>query len=113
MPEAAEIDPLMRQLDNWGDQRKPVDPLDERVLDRLAEAPGKAEELRRRQILAAEEDDEMVEPGAPDCGDRVVVYFARQIDPRDLGANRPSERMDFGRIPSHGLSHLITHRWPA
>jgi hypothetical protein len=101
VPEPAEIDPLVFELDDRGDLGKPVDPLDERVLDRLAEAPGEGEEPRRRQALAAEEDDEVVEPGAADCGDRVVVDLARQIDARDLRADRPGEGMDFRRIPSH------------
>ena len=45
MPEAAEIDPLVLELDDWGDLGKSVDPLDERVFDDLAEASRNGEKL--------------------------------------------------------------------
>ena len=58
MPEAAEIDPLVLELDDWGDLGKSVDPLDKRVFDDFAEAPSKTQKLLRCQVLFAKEDDE-------------------------------------------------------
>jgi hypothetical protein len=37
--QSAEIDPLVLELDDRGDQRKALDPVDERVFDDLAEMP--------------------------------------------------------------------------
>src|SRR5439155_21111164 len=84
-----------------GDERKAVDPLDERVFDRLAEAAGKIEEPGGRQILPAEEDHEVIEPGAPDRGDRIVIDLARQIDAGDFCTDRPGEWVDSQRIAMH------------
>ena len=41
VPEPAEIDLFVFQLDDWSDLGKSVDPFDERVFDHLAEAPRK------------------------------------------------------------------------
>ena len=54
-----------------------------------------------RQGLAAEENDEVVEPGAADRGDRVVAQFVRQIDARNFRADRPGEGVDSQRIAAH------------
>ena len=44
MPDAAEIDPLVLELDDRGDLGEPVDPLEEWVFDRFADAAGDAEQ---------------------------------------------------------------------
>jgi hypothetical protein len=66
-----------------------VEPLEERVLDDPAEAPRKGEKPLGRQLLAANEDHQIVEPGAPDRGDRAVIEIIREIDAGDLGPKRP------------------------
>ena len=53
VPEPAEIDPLVLELDNRGDQRKALDTLDEQVFDGLAETPGEGEKPLGQQVLAA------------------------------------------------------------
>ena len=58
--------------------------LDERILDDLAEAPGEGEKAGGRQILVAEEDDVVVEPGAADGANGVVVHLRAQVDAVNL-----------------------------
>ena len=101
MPEPAEIDPLVLELDDRGDQRKALDTLDERVFDDLAKTPGEGEKPLGQQLLAAEEDHQMVEPGAPDRGDRRLVEVRTKIDPGDLGPERAGNRMDLKRAVGH------------
>src|SRR5580704_11188921 len=97
MPDAAEIDFFVLQLDHRSDLREPVEAFQERVFDRLADAAGKGQKLRRGQALVAEEDDEIIEPGAADCGDGGFVQLA-EIDAENLRADRPGERADFEGI---------------
>ena len=101
MPEAAEIDPLVFELDDRGDQRKTLDPLDERVFDDLAETPGEGEKPLGRQLLVAEEDYQMVEPGTPDRRDRAFVEVFGKIDAGDRGAERAGDRTDLQRTVGH------------
>jgi hypothetical protein len=54
--------------------------------------PAKARNRSSGKLLAAEEDDQMVEPGMPDCSDRAVVEVSRQIDPDNLGPERAGDR---------------------
>ena len=101
VPEPAEIDPLVLELDDRGDQRKALDTLDERVFDDLTKTPGEGEKPLGQQVLAAKEDYQMVEPGAPDRGDRRVVEVCAKIDPGDLGPERAGNRMDLKRAVGH------------
>src|SRR5271163_2500359 len=103
MPNAAEIDPLMLQLDDRGDLRKAVDALQERVFDRLADAAGEGEQFRRRQLLIAEEDHEMIEPGPAD-GHNLAIVEIGEVDAMDFGADRPGDRADFEGIAAQGQS---------
>ena len=80
---------------------KALDPVDERVFDNLAEMPGKGEKALGRQVLAAEEDHQVVEPGMPDRGDRAVVEVLGEIDPGDLGSERAGNRTDLKRTVGH------------
>jgi Family of unknown function (DUF6516) len=95
--------PLVLELDDRGDQREALDPLDERVLDDLAEVPGEGEKPLGRQLLGAEEDHQMIEPGAPDRRDRVVVEILGKIDPGDVGPERAGDRTDIKRVAAHRL----------
>ncbi len=95
MPDPAEIDRLVRQLYDRRDHRKAVEAAHERVFDRLAEAPGEGQELRRAQNLIAKEHDQMVEQRAADFGDRLGRQLARQLDAEDLGADRAGDGVDF------------------
>ena len=61
----------------------------------------KREELRRRQLLVAKEDDEVIEPGPADRRDRIVVELLREIDAEDLRAERARERADIEFVPGH------------
>ena len=88
MPDAAEIDPLMLQLENRRDFREAVDPVDHGIGHRRAEAAGEGELLRRRYLLIAEEDHQMVEQRPADRRDGGVRQVGRQIDATDFGADR-------------------------
>jgi len=101
VPEAAEIDPLVLELDHRGDYRKALDPRDERVFDDLAEMSGEGEKALGRQFPVAEENHQMVEPGMPDRSDRAVVEILGKIDPGDLGPERAGNRTDLQRTVGH------------
>ena len=60
---------------------------------------------RRRERLAAEEDDEVLEERAPDLGHRLVGKRPGQVDAVDLGAERAREAPDFDRAVA---AHRIT-----
>lgn len=93
VPDAAEIDPLIRQLQHRDDLGKPVNTLDERILDRRAEPPRQRQEIRRRQVLVAEEHHVVVEPDPPDRRNLGVAGMG-QVDPADLGADAAGEFLD-------------------
>jgi len=44
------------------------------------------------EVWVSEEDDEMLEQGAPDLPDRVLVEVPPDIDPMDLSAERARDR---------------------
>src|SRR5215470_17801204 len=93
----------MLKFDDRGDQRKAFDSVEERVFDGLAETPGEGEKALRRQGLAAEKYHQMVEPGAPDRGDRSVAEVFGEIEPGNLGAQSARDRMDLKRTVGHQL----------
>jgi hypothetical protein len=65
--------------------------------------PGEGEKALQRQVLDAEEDHQMVEPGTPGRRDRAVIKVCRKIDFGDLGPERAGDRMDLKRRrSSHG-----------
>jgi hypothetical protein len=65
--------------------------------------PGEGEKALQRQVLDAEEDHQMVEPGTPGRSDRAVIKVCRKIDFGDLGPERAGDRMDLKRRrSSHG-----------
>src|SRR4029079_10177668 len=76
--------------------------LHERVLDRLAEPPGEGEEARRRQVLRAKEDDELLQPGPTDGRDRLVTQVLREIDAGDLSTDGAGDG-----VHREGLAHSI------
>ena len=55
------------------------------------------------EVLVAEEDHEVLEPGAPDGRDGVVGEILRQVDARDLGAERPGDGLDLDGRPHGGI----------
>ena len=125
MPDAAEIDPLVLQLDDRGDRRKAVEALEERILDGLADTPREGEKLRRGQALIAEEDDEMAQPRGADRRDLRIVE-AGQVDVQNLGADRPGDGTDLrhqreplalqsrrvaGIDGARGFASLHVHAW--
>ena len=63
----------------------------------LAEAPAEGEELGGRQALVAEEDDEVLEPGAADRPDRLLAGVPGEVDAGDLGAERARDGMNAER----------------
>jgi hypothetical protein len=48
----------------------------------------------RGQVLAGEEDHQMVEPGTPARRDRAVIKVCREIDFGDLNPERAGDRTD-------------------
>ena len=99
MPDAAEIHPLVLQLGDRDDLREAVDPLHERILDRRAETPRQRQEARRRQVLVAEEDHQVIQQRLPQRRHRLVRQFRRPD--RSRAARRRSRRpSDGSRTPS-------------
>jgi len=101
MPQAAEIDRFMRQLDHWRDDRKIGQALHEGVFDRFAEAFGQRHLLRRGHRLVAEEDNQVFQPGLPDFGDFRVGQVLREIDAADFRAERSGDRPDLNMPVGH------------
>src|SRR5262249_10302978 len=111
MPDAAEVYLLVLELLDLDDLRKALDAFDEGIFDHLAKTLGDCEELRRRQILIAKEDDEMVEPNTADFRDGLVVEGAREIDAGNLRPDGAAEAVHFdgarcGR--EHAVSSELT-----
>ena len=104
MPDAAEVDGLLRKLRHRDDLGEPVDATHERVLDRLAEPAGERPQVRRREGLIAEEHHEMLQPRRPDAVDRVVGQPGREVDAADHGPERARDRGHVER-PGGGLGH--------
>jgi hypothetical protein len=79
----------------------------------VAPAPGEGELGIRRQGLAAEEDDQIVQQGGADLGQRLIVHLPRQIDAVDLGAHGACDLrhldMTIGRVARtvHGTDPSI------
>jgi hypothetical protein len=72
VPDAAEIDRLVLQLGDIDDLGKTFDASHEGILDRCAEPACQGQEASGRQVLIAEEDDQMVQECLADFGDRRV-----------------------------------------
>ena len=102
VPQTAEIDLLVLELDHRRDLRKALETLHERIFDRLAEAACGVQELRGRQRLLAKEDDEVLQPRGADGRDGVVAEIVSKVDADDLGPQRAGERPDVERVGSHG-----------
>ena len=93
MPDAAEVLALVLELLDLDDLGETGDWFYERVLDRPAHALGELHELRRRERLVVEEDDLVLEEGAPDRRDGLTRKL-RQINAEDLGAQRAGDAPD-------------------
>jgi len=86
MPHAAEVQLLVLELDDPGNQRTSRQSFELRVRHRLAELAGERELLLRAQSLVAEEDDETIEESVADLRDDVALERARDVDAANLGA---------------------------
>jgi hypothetical protein len=104
VPDAAEVDLLVLELGDGDDFRKAVEPLEERVFDRLTEPLRQREEPRRRKILIAEEHDASVEPDAADFRDCRVVEVAREVDAGNLRPERARDPVHL-ETPRGGREH--------
>src|SRR5581483_12257571 len=82
VPDAAEVDVLVGELEDRNDLGMLVEAFDERILDGIPEAPREGEELRGREVTITKEDDEMLEPGAPEQRVRRIVERLPQVDTR-------------------------------
>src|SRR3546814_2744135 len=71
----------------------------------LPEPFGEGDLQGRRDLLVAEEDDDVVMEGLQDFGEERVVHRLRQVDAEDLRAERARARLD--RDPGMGLTHGI------
>src|SRR5262249_56909534 len=67
-----------------------------------AEEAAEGEMLLRSQRLVAEEEDEMLDEGAPDLCGRRIRRRGRQIDPGNLGAERAGDGPHGERLIVHG-----------
>jgi hypothetical protein len=80
------------ELAHLDDLGEPLDSLHERVLDRLAHGARERHELRRIELLLAEENDLVLEERLPYLLDGRVL---RQVDAEQLGAERARDAPDF------------------
>src|SRR6516162_262955 len=99
VPEPAEIDPFVLEFDDRGDLRETVEPFEKRVFDDLAKAPRESQETLWRLLLAAKENHQMVEPGAPDRRDRMIIEVVGKVDAADFRAQRAADRADIEQAP--------------
>src|SRR5258706_13177548 len=95
MPDAAEVVALVLELLHLDHLGKPVEPLDEGIFDRLAQAPRERHELRRRKRLVVEEDDEVLEEYAADVGHDLFGQRFSKINPVNLGAEGAGKASNF------------------
>jgi hypothetical protein len=98
VPQPAEIDLLVLELDHRRDLRKAIEALHERIFDRFAEAARKLEELRGASVWSRKEHHEMLEPGGADRRDGLVAQVVREVEPKNLRADRAGERADVERV---------------
>src|SRR6185503_12573907 len=100
VPQPAEIDLLVLELDHRRDLRKALETLHERIFDRLAEAACEFEKLRGRQRLLAEENDKVLEPRGANGRDGLVAEVVSKVDAEDLRPKRAGKRADVERVGS-------------
>jgi len=101
MPGAADVldhPRLLAQLENL---REVGDALDKRVVGRLGEVAGVAQEVGAAQFLVADVDRAMGEKGVVDFGALPVAERQAQIDAADLGAERAAEGSHCDRLVGH------------
>ena len=80
-----------------------VHPLHEGMMVDVAEALGEGDLLLGRDLLVAEEDDEMLEPGRLDLLERLVIDLG-EVDAADLGSERSGYGLDLDpTIGRHGF----------
>ncbi len=107
VPDAAEVHAFVLQLLHFGDPRKPVEALQVRIVDRVAEAPGEGHELRGRERLVPEEEHEVLEPGTAQRGDLRVGERLREIDPANLGPERAGDAAHFDLARRHAYCSIL------
>ena len=103
----------MGQLLDRDDLGVAVEAADERVLDGRADRAGEADERVVVEVaLAAEEDDEMVEPRPPDLGGHfgtaTTVEVTGEVDTADDRTERAGDRRD--RDVPVLADHEVAHR---
>jgi hypothetical protein len=98
VPDAAEVAALVLELLDLDDLREARQPLDERVLDRLADRAGERHERGLVEALARKEDHLVLEPGRADRGDGRRVEGSGEVDAAQLGAERAGDAHDLERV---------------
>src|SRR5688572_5091464 len=95
MPDAAEIVALVLELLHLDHLGKPGNALDEGILDRPPHGAREGHELRRLELLVAEEDDPVLQKRAANLPHREL---AREVDAEDLGAERSGNTPDLQAV---------------
>ena len=103
MPEAAEIEGLLRLLDDRDHLRAFLQPGDEGIAVAGAEARGEIALPGRRQVLAAEEDHPVFEEGAADFRETVVGNRRGEVHAPDFGPERARDRRNLDLAVFHRL----------
>ncbi|MEA3220990.1 MAG: hypothetical protein OZX49_02105 [Immundisolibacter sp.] len=125
VPEATEIDPLVRQFDHRHDQRVAVQAAQHGVLDRLGDAPGKRQVLFGSQMLVAKEQHQVLQPGVAYLGQDRVRQFMAQVHSADLRTKSARHRghadvpvfhlpLHTGRVPATSIARRqpVWPIWP-
>ena len=94
MPAVADVVAVLRLLDQQLHFLVPRYLGKEGIDVQVAEVAGKGLLLVRRQVLAAEEDHQVIDQGAADFRDDRGIEGPRQVDAADLGAQGAADRAD-------------------
>lgn len=107
MPETAEVDPLVGQLEHGRDQRIAVETPQEWIFLHLSELAGKGQLLLRGQPLIAKKQHLALQPQRMHSVQGCRPQGLGKIPPADFGSDRGREEVDL-EMSVHGFLAWIT-----
>jgi hypothetical protein len=95
VPDAAEIHPLVLELDHRCHEGAFRKPFQLGILHRFAECARELDQRLGRERLLAHENHQVIEPRLPDLGHDLCRERTRRIDPQDFRAEGARNGTDF------------------
>ena len=95
---------LVTLLDDLDDARESLDTLHERMRNQLGKIRRKVGVLLRSQVVVSKEQDEILMKRLVDLSQGVLRNALAQIDPGNLGPQRPGNRLHINGSVGHGLT---------